>query len=180
VAPLLKKLINPMKTTLLKRIAYRATIAASLLFFVSCDGGLLPEANVPIKPGTLNTTIKEEGFFGASNASAVVKTDRINIKATTTGVKGEEHVIDITVPVNAAVPYSVTIGTDANAFIGYTNEETSPAKVFLADKDGGSGTVTITELTPTIKGTFNATLPIFSGGTGEVRTLTGGEFNANR
>jgi hypothetical protein len=169
-----------MNTTSLKRFTYRFTIAGSLLFLASCNGGLLPETNVPIKPGTLNTSIKEESLFAATDARAVVTTDLIKIKATMLGIKNESHVIDITVPVNAAVPYSVTVGTDANAFIAYTTEETSPTRSYVADKNGGSGLVTITELTPNVKGTFNGTLLLVGGTASDVRTLTGGEFNANR
>ena len=87
--------------------------------------------------------------------------------------------LTLVIPIQGGLPYTIDVPTDINgALINYCIKQYPGGfcNSYKAAKGTGSGTITITNLTPIIEGTFSGTLP-FSGGSGSL-TITGGAFKA--
>lgn len=144
--------------------------------FTGCPDPLLPDGG--IGPGEVRVTASGEGQIFANVDNVISSGSTYQIHAVDGDAITEgDVIIDIVVPKKATVPYTVTVGTDADAVLSYCLELTSGAcTTYKAESGSGSGTITITQITPDILGTFSGTLPLI-GGSG-TRTLTSGEFRA--
>lgn len=144
------------------------------LAIIGCDKLVDPGG---LAPGEMQATSNVEGSFFAKDAVATDQGATYLVKASMASTTFSGNiVVTLQIP-KGTVPYSVTVGTDANGIIDYCLEE-SPTKctTFNAKKGSGSGTIKITALSPNLEGTFSGTLPSISG-TGS-RTITGGDFKA--
>ena len=145
--------------------------------FTGCPDPLQPDGG--LGPNEVHVTATGEGQIIANVDNLIASGSTYQIHAVDAGaITNGDVIIDIVVPKKAAVPYTITVGTDADAVLSYCLELTSGAcTTYKAESGSGSGTITITEITSTeIKGTFSGTLPLI-GGAG-TRTLSSGEFRA--
>jgi hypothetical protein len=145
--------------------------------FTGCPDPLKPDDG--LGPNEMRVTASTEGQIFATveqvtTSGTVYQIHAVDPEALTNG----DVVIDIVVPKKATVPYTVTVGSDADAVLSYCLELTSgTCTTYEAKAGSGSGTITITEISPELKGTFSGTLPLI-GGSGS-RSLTSGEFRAS-
>jgi hypothetical protein len=155
------------------RIITRLLLLTGVLFW-----GCGPITDImPLAPGEMRATSSVEGSFFANDCSFVDAGSVYRIKASMTyqPINGD-IVITIDVPKQAALPYTVTIGS-SSAVIDYCLEESAgTCTTFRASNSAGSGTIQITSISPNLEGTFSGTLSRI-GGIG-TRTLTAGEFIA--
>jgi hypothetical protein len=151
-------------------------LATISIFFTGCPGPLQPGGG--IGPNEVHVSASTEGQIFASVDNVLSGGSTYQIHAVDAGaITNGDVVIDIVVPKRATVPYTVSVGSDNDAVLNYCLELSSGAcTTYKAEKGSGSGTITITEISPEIKGTFSGTLPLV-GGAGS-RTLTSGEFRA--
>jgi predicted small lipoprotein YifL len=156
---------------------FRWLVLIAPLTLASCNqlGPVLPPAGV----NTLQASVTE-GFFSAADARAKDQGTYYAILGTQSYQSGQRS-INIVVPKQTTVPYTITVNTDAVAVISYyVSADNVSSKQYLTQKGQGSGTITITQITPTVIGSFSGTLSLKpASGTDTVRTVTGGSFNAS-
>jgi hypothetical protein len=145
--------------------------------FTGCPDPLQPDGG--LGTNELRATATTEGQIFANVEQLVSSGSTYQIHAVDAdAISNGDVVIDIVVPKKATVPYSITVGSDADAVLSYCLELTTGACTTYEAKSGtGSGTITITEISPEVKGTFSGTLSLIGGG--GTRTLSSGEFRAS-
>ena len=151
-------------------------LASTSLLFTGCPDPLKPDGGIGVDE--VRFTASTEGQIFASVEQLLTGGSTYQIHAVDAdAISSGNVVIDIVVPKKATVPYTVTVGTDDAAVLSYCLELTSgTCTTYEAKKNTGSGTITITQISPEVQGTFSGTLPLI-GGAG-TRTLTSGEFRA--
>jgi len=148
-----------------------------LSLFVSGCGpnSIIPD--VPLKAGEMQATVNGGDFF----ASDVQVTDGTTTYFIAASIKDKNNsdsvVIHILVPKQTTLPYTINVGQDDVAVIDYCITTPNACITSRAKKGVGSGTVKITDVSPTVQGTFSGTLPSETG-SGSV-TITNGAFNAS-
>ena len=161
----------------MQRFSSRKFVCAASLALILCNSGC--GSNNPVTPplgsGVLLATTND-GDFSSQDALADSSNGIYTIHANVSTSNGI-FAIEVSLPKETTIPYSVDVATDPIGLISYVN----PAFVnpFVARQSFGSGTIQITQVSPTLMGTFRGILwqdpPV---GTDTVRGVTNGEFNA--
>ncbi|MEO6941288.1 MAG: hypothetical protein ABI444_14325 [Candidatus Kapaibacterium sp.] len=138
-----------------------------------------PPIVIPLGTNAMRLVASVEGDFAASDASAVDGGTFVTVNASMPHGTGLINV-QLQIPKQANPPYTVSVGTDAVPLISYcVSPDNATCHQFFARKGTGSGTITISQLTPTVKGTFSGQLKLVpTVGTDVDRTISDGEFNA--
>ena len=161
------------KRSIKVRLSLLIMLAPFAVTFASCN------VNVPVVPplGTksLQVTSNVEGDLYASDALAAVNATFYSVLAN--AKHGTDNIaINIIVPIQNTVPYTVDVASDPVAIIGY---QIGTKGQYAAQKNFGSGTITITQVSPTIVGTFHGTVWLSpAAGSDTTRVLADGQFNA--
>ena len=158
-----------------------STIAALLLllFIGGCATTIVDPGATPLNAGELLAETTVEGTFDAADAKAIDSVTYYSVLATVTFKSGQRN-INLIIPKQASVPYTVDVATSSIATIAYcVSPDNVSCMQFFAKAGTGSGSITITQLTPTLKGSFNGTLVLLPKiGNDTIRTVSSGEFNA--
>ena len=154
-------------------------LVASALMFSSCGTPIQPEPT-PLQVGGMEVEFSEVSSFAASDAIATEEDTVIHIRAHM-AVAGSvnDDTFDIIFPKGIPVPFSVHAPNDPDVTVVYCEGGQSLCRNFFADPSTGNMTITITQLSPTVKGTFHGVLDLVPAGSSDnVRTITSGQFNA--
>lgn len=158
-------------------LSFGALMFGVLLAISGCS----PNAVVPItplEPGEFQATISGLGQFYATHAQVTDGPTTYFIAATVKDKAGNDSlVIHILVPKQATLPYTINVSNDDVAVMDYCITTSNGCITYQAKKSVGSGTVKITDVSPTVQGTFSGTLPAETG-SGSV-TISNGAFNAS-
>ncbi len=161
----------------MRRSHHLVKYVAVVLLMAGCNGLITNPAQDQLRAGALTADIREGNFvFISSGARATDFSTEYVITATEDQPGQPLDEITITVPKSATLPYTVATPSDAIVQVTYNDALTSTQ--YLANATEGSCVVTITQLTPTIQGTFTATMKAH-GTTDDTRVLTNGAFNAS-
>ncbi len=161
-------------------IRYLASIALCLAL-AACNQGLPPDTS-GLNLGAMDVQFRESADFISTGAVASVEGGDLHIHALMP-VSGASHSdqFDIWVPLRTAVPFTISIPSDPAGIIDYCLGSVAACPDYSADSSQGSGSVTITQLSPSVRGTFSGRLLQVDGSTADpVRTVMSGEFNAIR
>ena len=147
-----------------------------LLFVAGCVGNVT--APQQLSNGAMSADLNPGNFsFSSLGALASDFSGGYQIAATEDQAGAPRDVITVTVPSQATLPYTVATPDDALVEVTYNDAETNIPYYASSTTTGSSCVVTITQLTPTIQGTFTATLKA-QGTSDNTRILTNGIFNA--
>ena len=163
----------------MRRTSFIFLVPAALLFVSGCNGNVT-NPTAPLNPGALTCDVpdgQQDGtVFISSGATVTDQSDVYSVVATQDQGVGPANEIHLRIPKNSSVPYTVSAPPDNNADIIYYDFRNN------LNYDGnaaqGSVTITITQISPTLEGSFSART-VCSGITDSVRTLTNGVFNAS-
>lgn len=134
-----------------------------------------PDTDPGLGPNEMKATSNVEGSFFASDALAVSGTTyTVDATMPYTPISGDIR-ITLNIPKNATVPYTMNVAS-SEAVINYCLESSNLCTTFRASKSSGSGSITVTSLTPYLEGTFSGTA-IQVGGA-QSRVISSGEFKA--
>ncbi len=154
-------------------------LLAPLMFIVASCNQSNPVVP-PLSGNEVQASITGEGFFNATDALGYDSVTFYYVYATETFQSGLRSVT-LTIPKQSTVPYTVTVGSDPVGTISYTlaPSNTSGPQYFAAPHGVGSGLITVTQISPTLEGSFSGTLwQLPPSGSDTVRTITNGQFNA--
>jgi hypothetical protein len=151
-------------------------LAPLMLFAAGCiqSNPIVPPLNV----NEVQASVSAEGFFSATDALAYDSVNFYYVYATEKLQSGTRSVT-LTIPKKTTLPYSVTVGSDPIATISYSLLPGTSDTHYFAEPGIGSGSITVTQISPTLIGSFSGTLwQLPASGTDTIRTISGGEFNA--
>jgi Family of unknown function (DUF6252) len=128
----------------------------------------------PLSPGSLAADFPDGTEFLSTSAQIVDQSSAYLVTATQniSGLATDE--INLSIPENASVPYTVQ-GTDG-AYVIY--EDATTGTEYEANASQGNCSITVTQISPTFEGTFNARM-ICNTTSDSVRILSNGVFNAS-
>jgi hypothetical protein len=134
----------------------------------------------PLALNEMQATSSREGDFLSNNAVADSSKGTYDVIATMAINGGGSITIEVSVPKQTSLPYQVDVASNQDALIGYClNPTGSQCNEYQAGNGIGSGQVTITQVSPSLMGTFRGTLwQIPNSGTDTTRSVTDGQFNA--
>ncbi len=134
----------------------------------------------PVNVNELQSEVTGEGFFSAADGQAKDQGSYYAVLASESFQMGSRS-INVIVPKQTSVPYTVNVGSDPVAVLSYdVSSDNVTHKQFYAQQGVGSGTITVTQVTPTLEGSFSGTLwQVPNAGADTVRTLASGQFNAS-
>ena len=150
---------------------------AMLLVLSSCNGNIT-NPMAPLNPGSLTADIQQDGTsFISSNATVDnSQSGFYSIVAVQDQGVGPANEVHIRVPAEVSVPYTISAPPDNSAdFIYY---DVNRNLNYEANADQGSFTITITQTSPTLEGSFSAQT-VCNSVADSVRTLVNGVFNAS-
>lgn len=155
-------------------------IAAFAVLFISIEG-CSPNSTIPITPlktGEVTATISGLGSFYSTNAFADSSSNvTYHMRATIPGATTDSIVIDVVVTKKFPVGYTVDVSNDNFSSISYCIvQKDGTCKNYKAQNGSGSGSIRVTDISPTFQGSFSGTLQLV-GGT-ETVSISGGGFNA--
>lgn len=134
-----------------------------------------PDADPGLGPNEMKASSNVEGLFFANDATARTGTTHVvTASMPYTPISGDIE-ISLGIPKNATVPYTVNVSS-SDAVINYCLKSANLCTTFIANKSTGSGTITITSISPYIEGTFSGTVTQVGGAAS--RVISGGEFKA--
>jgi hypothetical protein len=153
-------------------------VLAPMMMESGC-GGSNP-VTPPLALNEMQATSSGEGDFLSNNAVADSSNGTYNVIATMSISGGGSLTINVIVPKEASLPYQVDVASNQDALIGYClNPTGSQCNEYEAGNGIGSGQITITQISPSLMGTFRGTLwQTPSSGTDTTRTISDGQFNA--
>jgi hypothetical protein len=161
----------------LKRSTVALALMLSPMFLMSADCAQDPIPNPPLALDAMRADVTTDGSFVCDVVDVVDRGSRWSVIA-----QGDETVnnrrFELEIPKKSTVPYTVTVGQDANTSIYYCLPlgGTACKNFYASDVQGGSGTITITNTDGELAGTFRATVRTTSN---ETRTVSNGEFRGN-
>ncbi|MEP7234075.1 MAG: hypothetical protein ABI778_02150 [Ignavibacteriota bacterium] len=132
-----------------------------------------------MKTGEMTASITGTGTFFSSDATAQSGSTTYDVRATVkNNLNVDSLIIQLKVPKQTLVPYTVDLSVDNNANITYCIFRSNACDSYVADKitSGSSGQIRITSTSPNLEGTFSGTLAQV-GGSKSV-SISNGEFNA--
>lgn len=134
-----------------------------------------PDIDPGLGPNEMKASSNVEGSFFASDATArSLVAYTVDATMPYAPISGDLK-ITLNIPKNVTLPYTVNV-TSSDAVINYCLESANTCTNFRASKNGGSGTITVTAISPYLEGTFSGTLEQVGGGTS--RVINSGEFKA--
>jgi hypothetical protein len=152
---------------------------STLFFFLALAGMSLtsadcnPDVDPGLAAGEMKASSNVEGTFFADDVTAVTgSTYVVSASMPYSAISGDIE-ISLGIPKNATVPYTVNV-SNSDAVINYCLKSANLCTTFIANKTTGSGTITITSISPYIEGTFSGTLAQVGGA--QSRIISGGEF----
>lgn len=149
-------------------------VAAVLLLaaFAACNPVTEPEN---LKAGALTANFSNAdgspSFLNSTNAVASTEGSTYTVNATETTSQGSSELSVSGIPVQSAVPYTASSSSFPNLKIDYYDG-------VAQQQYRGSCTITITQTSPTLTGTFTGVLSA-PGARDSIRQITSASFNAN-
>lgn len=166
--------------SLFARTYMKAALVITPMIFIGAECDPTGPATEPLAMDAMRAGVSQDGSFFSNNVIARDQGTYWKIEAKGGGIN-DDRVIELDIPKRSTVPYTIDVTADNQAVIFYCIPITpgsQTCKNFFADQaHGGSGTITITNTTGHLAGTFRGTVQL-SNGT-ETRTITGGEFKAD-
>jgi hypothetical protein len=164
----------------MRKISVSVFIAAVFVLCLDFEGCGPNATNpfTPLKSGEIQATISGLGQFYATDAQVTEGPTTYFIAASLKDKNGNDSlVIHILVPKQTTLPYTIDVSNDDVAVMDYCITTSNGCVTYQTKKSVGSGTVKITDVSPTVQGTFSGTLPAETG-SGSV-TISNGAFNAS-
>lgn len=165
-----------MKTNMKKNLQL-----STMFFFLALAGMSLtsadcnPDVDPGLAAGEMKATSNVEGTFFANDAAAKTGTlYTVEASMPYTPISGDIE-ITLTIPKNATVPYTMNVAS-SDAVINYCLVSSNTCTPYRASKTAGSGSITITSISPNLEGTFSGTLAQVGGAAS--RVINSGEFKA--
>jgi hypothetical protein len=154
-----------------RKLLFAALAIAALTS--GCNGGVTGPMQ-SLNPGALIADFPDGSGYNSASAHVENQSSGFYIHSIQ-DVSGPADEITLTIPtpLNANVPYTVTASSDG-AVVTYLESTTS--RQFEANAAQGSCSITVTQVSPTVEGYFNATVICTS--PSDSRVLSGGQFNA--
>jgi hypothetical protein len=163
-----------------KKFFFALTISV-FTFLSGCQNAVTPIT--PLKPGEMQATVSGTGINGADQfyATNAQVTDGTSTYFIFASVKAQDNsdslTIHILVPKQPDIPYTVTVANDNVAVVDYCVTTQSGCITYRSKQNAGSVVVKITDISPTVQGTFSGTLPADPGSGGV--TISNGAFDAS-
>lgn len=145
------------------------------LTIVGCDKTIFPDP--PLKSKEMEATISGFGTFIASNAQTVNGSLTYSIHSSIQGEDSQDTLVfDIVVTKKSTVPYTIDF-SDANSSMNYCVANSNGSCTnYRVSQSSGSGTLTITSISPNVEGTFSGTFKSLTGP--QTVSITNGAFNS--
>jgi hypothetical protein len=151
------------KMMLYKKVRQLGALVLLTAFIGGCGGVTQPQSS-ELNPGVLIADFENNHAFNSSSATA--KQDGTGSKIQITATDLSEEIV-------------LTFPNSLGTFTAADNHVTSVSwNQYLADSSTGSCHIRITQLSPTVKGTFTANT-IDASISDSVRVITSGSFNAS-
>jgi hypothetical protein len=136
---------------------------------------------ISLPVGSMDATVSGLGSFKATNATTIKSGSTVILKASLLQQNKNRDSVSISMIISTqgTPPYTIDVSKDDVSLMNYcqVSYPSGSCTNYQAKKGIGSGTITVTSLSPNIEGTFSGTLPQAGGG-GTV-TITGGAFKAS-
>lgn len=141
-----------------------------------CDKTVFPDP--PLKSGEMQATISGFGSFFADNARATNGSLTYAIRTSFKGQNNQDSLVfDFVITKETTVPYTIDFNNDANSSMNYcVANSNGSCNNYRVSQSMGSGSLTITSISPNVEGTFSGTFKSLTGS--EIVTITNGAFNA--
>ena len=124
-------------------------------------------------PNEMQAIATVEGSFFANDAFAVNGPSyAVEASMPYAPISGDIK-ITLSIPKNVTVPYTRNVSS-TDAVIDYCLETSNSCVTYRASKTAGSGTITVTSISPYLEGTFSGTLTQIGGA--QSRVISNGEF----
>lgn len=161
------------------RKALTLALLLSPMIFMGAECDPTGPANTPLAMDAMRAEVSGEGSFFCDDVTASDNGTFWKVVARGGGTLSDDRVIELDIPKRTSVPFTIAVENDDKGVIYYCVPLNSTScKNFYADKEhGGTGTITITNITGHLEGTFRGTVQLSNGN--ETRTVSGGEFKAD-
>lgn len=152
---------------------------STLFFFLVLAGMSLtsadcnPDLDPGLAAGEMKANSNVEGSFFADDATAATGTTYVVSASMPYAAISGDIEISLGIPKNVTLPHTFNVSS-TDAVINYCLKSANLCTTFIANKTTGSGTITLTSISPYIEGTFSGTLTQVGGA--QSRIISGGEF----
>ena len=153
----------------------RVLVILALAAIVACNPTTQPEQQNPGDfAADFSNTDGTPSFFDATNAKAFVIGSMYTVSGTQSTLSGTADLTVAGIPSSSSVPYTVTSQQSSTLKVSYHDPTNN--KDYFSTSGGGSCTVSISQTSQTLLGTFTARL--IATGADSVRQVTSASFNA--
>ena len=164
--------------SLFARTYMKAALMISPMVFIGAECAVDGPGFTPLAMDAMRADITQEGNFLCDDVTVTDQGTFWRVIAQGGGATDTRR-IELDVPKEATVPYTINVANDNQAVIYYCVPLTATScKNFYADQaHGGSGTITITNIAGHLEGPLRGTVQIANGT--ETRSISNGEFKVD-
>lgn len=169
---------NSRSLSSIKRTTLALALMLSPMIFMGAECANDPFPNTPLAMNAMRVDISTEGNFISDQVTVTNQSNYWLVVAP--GVIGtQDRHIELRIPKQTTVPFTIDVQSSDIGSIYYCVPLSGTAcKNYYASKEqGGSGTITVTNVSGTLEGTFRGVVQLSNGS--ETRTVSSGEFKAD-